>query len=123
MKKVLIIEDDFYVRGLYKQALERKNYQVIEAEDGEKALDKIKEDKFDLVILDLMLPGIPGTQVLREIKSLQPIPIYVLTNVGDENILKKALAAGATAYFTKVDYTPKQLVAAIEEKEKKLPKT
>lgn len=119
MKKILIIEDDFYIRGLYKQAFERKGYQVVEAENGEEGLKKIEGGVFDFIILDIMLPGIPGIQVLKEIKNSQPIAVYVLTNVGDENILKKAIAEGADAYFTKVDYTPKQLVAAIEEKHQK----
>lgn len=117
MKNILIIEDDFYIRGLYKIAFEKAGYQVVEAEDGESALKKIKEQKFDFVILDLMLPGIPGIEVLRKIKKFQEAPIYVLTNVGDEETLIEAKKVGAKANFLKVDYTPKQLVAAIEKEE------
>lgn len=116
MKKILIIEDDFYVRDLYKKAFERKNYQVTEAENGEVALEKVRQEKFDFIILDLMLPKIPGIEVLKEIKASQPVPVYILTNVGDEHILQQAMSAGADTYFIKVDYTPKQLVRAIEER-------
>lgn len=119
MKKILLIEDDFYIRGLYKKAFERKGYEVKEAETGEAGLERAREEKFDFIILDLMLPGIPGIGVLEEIKGSQDIPVYVLTNVGDEHVLQKAVKKGADAYFVKVDYTPKQLVAAIEEKEEK----
>lgn len=117
MKKILLIEDDFYIRGIYKKAFSKNNYQVIEAEDGETALEKIQKENFDFIVLDLMLPGIPGLEVLEKIKNTKKTPVYILTNVGDENVLKKAMAAGAKAYFIKVNYTPKQLVAAIEKKE------
>jgi len=98
-------------------AFEKAGYQVVETEEGTNALKKVKEEKFDFIILDLMLPGIPGIEVLKKIKKSQEAPIYVLTNVGDEEVLKKAKKVGAKAYFLKVDYTPKQLIAAIEEKE------
>lgn len=118
MKKVLIIEDDFYVRGLYKMALQKKNYTVIEAENGKIALEELKKQTVDLILLDLMLPEISGMEVLKQIKSAYNTPVYVLTNVGEEETIAEAVKQGATAYFLKVDYTPSQLVAAIEEKEK-----
>jgi len=117
MKKVLIVEDDFYVRNLYKMAFEKNGYLATEAENGEEALEKIKEEKFDLVTLDLMLPGISGIEVLEKIKGIIDAPVYILTNVGDDTILQEAIRKGARAYFLKVDFTPNQLVKAIEEKE------
>jgi len=117
MKKILLVEDDFYIRGLYKMAFEKKGDQVIEAKDGEEALSIINKEKFDFIVLDLMLPGVSGLEVLKQIKASRQIPVYILTNVGDEVVLKRALAAGADAYFIKVNYTPRNLVEAIEEKE------
>lgn len=116
MKKLLLIEDDFYIRGLYKTAFQKKGYEVTEAEDGQSALEKIQEDNFDFIVLDLMLPRMPGLKVLRAIRAENDTPIYVLTNVGSDEILKEAIAEGAEGYFLKVDYTPSQLVAAIEQK-------
>ena len=117
MKKVLLIEDDFYIRGLYKKTFEKKGYQVAEVENGSQALEVIEKEDFSLIILDLMLPGMPGLEVLEKIKKSTQAPIYILTNVGDETILKEAMNLGAEAYFIKVDYTPKQLVNLIEERE------
>jgi len=118
MKKIIIIEDDFYIRGLYKMTFEKKDYQVTEAANGDEALKKIDKEKFDFAILDLMLPGLPGIEVLKKIRKDHHIPVYVLTNLGDEKSLKEAMAEKADGYFLKVDYTPKQLMAAIEEKQK-----
>ncbi len=117
MKKILLIEDDFYIRGLYKMAFEKAGYQVVEVEDGTKALERLAKEEFNFIILDLMLPGIPGIEVLKKIKESVKTPIYVLTNVGDEEVLAQAKKLGAKAYFLKIDYTPNQLVAAIEKKE------
>lgn len=122
MKKVLIIEDDFYVRGLYKMAFQKKDYQVTEAESGQKALGKIEKEDFTFIILDLMLPGLSGMKILKNIRNLKQTPVFVLSNVGEEETIREAIKEGATAYFLKVDYTPKQLVAALEEKLKEISK-
>lgn len=118
MAKVLIIEDDFYVRNLYKTAFENAGYEVDESGNGESGLDKLmhRRDEYDFILLDLMLPKIPGLQVLKQIRNLTESPIYILTNVSDENTLQQAIQDGAQAYFLKVDYTPRQLIAAIEKK-------
>ncbi|HUW22285.1 MAG TPA: response regulator [Candidatus Bathyarchaeia archaeon] len=115
MKKILLVEDDFYVRGLYKIAFEKKGYEVIAVEDGDSALERFKQGSFDFIILDLMLPGTPGMDVLKTIKNSNDTPVYILTNVGDDEILQKVKFIGANGYFLKVNYTPSQLVAAIEK--------
>lgn len=117
MKKILLIEDDFYIRSLYKTVFEKNGFIVTEAADGKEALQKIKEDSFNLIILDLMLPGISGMEVLKSVRKFSQTPIYILTNIGNEETLQEAMASGAQAYFVKVNYTPNQLVAAIKEKE------
>jgi DNA-binding response OmpR family regulator len=116
MAKILIIEDDFYVRNLYKTAFEMAGYQVDEAGGGESGIDKVMHQQYEFILLDLMLPKIPGLQVLKQIRNLTDRPVYVLTNVGDENVLQEAIKEGAQAYFMKVDYTPKQLITALQEK-------
>ena len=116
MAKILIIEDDFYVRNLYKTAFETAGYQVDEAGSGESGLDKVMHHLYEYILLDLMLPKIPGLQVLKQIRNFTDRPVYILTNVGDENILQQAIQEGAQAYFMKVDHTPKQLIAAIEKR-------
>ena len=117
MKRVLLVEDDFYIRGLYKMAFEKAGYDVVEVTEGNEAFSKISSDNFDFIVLDLMLPGMPGMDVLKKIKATSKTPVYILTNVGDEQALQEAMKLGADAYFVKVDYTPKKLVAAIEKKE------
>lgn len=116
MGKILLVEDDFYVRQLYRLAFEKKGYTVVGVEDGQKALDCLSGDSFDFIVLDLMLPGVSGLEVLKKAKADTGVPVYVLTNVGDEEILSEAVANEADAYFLKVDYTPRQLVETIEAK-------
>lgn len=117
MGKILIIEDDFYVRTLYKSAFEAAGYEIDEAAGGESGIDRVMHQEYEFILLDLMLPKIPGLQVLKQIRNLTESPVYILTNVGEESTLQQAIHDGAQAYFLKVDYTPKQLIAAIQKKQ------
>lgn len=122
MSKILLVEDDFYVRQLYRLAFEKKGHQVVDAPDGQEALDLLAADRYDFLVLDLMLPKVTGLEVLKKAKATYPVPVFILTNVGDEAVLSEAVAAGADAYFLKVDYTPRQLVETIEAKIAAAPK-
>jgi len=84
-KKILIIEDDQFLRELIGQKLVSKGYGIVEAEDGGKAIKKVKKEKPDLILLDLILPDIDGFEVLSKIKTdpaLAEIPIIILSILG-----------------------------------------
>ncbi len=115
--KILIVEDDKFLRGLIVQKLDREGYTVIEAIDGEDGIKKVEEEKPNLVLLDLIMPGVDGFQVLKKIKSdpkLQSIPVIILSNLGQEEDIQKGLAAGACDFLIKAHNTLEEIVAKIQ---------
>ena len=118
MKKILIVEDDTFLSQMYATKLEQASYQAEIADDGEKAISKIKEGRPDLVLLDIVLPKKDGYEVLRQIKQddqLKSIPVILLTNLGQKTEVEKGLGLGANAYIIKAHYTPAAVVAKIKE--------
>jgi DNA-binding response OmpR family regulator len=116
-KKILIIEDDRFLRELIKMKLEKEKYTVIEAVDGEEGERKIKEEKPDLVLLDLILPGIDGFEVLSRIKedpTLSSIPVIILSNLGQKEEIEKGLKLGAIDFLVKAHFTPGEIIEKIK---------
>jgi len=117
MKKILIIEDDKFLRELITQKLFKEGYEVSEAVDGEEGLKKIKEEKPGLVLLDLILPGIDGFEVLarmREEPTLSSIPVIILSNLGQKEDVEKGLKMGAVDYLIKAHFTPGEIIEKIK---------
>ncbi len=86
-------------------------------EDGTKGLEQLKANVFDVLLLDIMLPGINGLQVLREFKTLvpnSPTKVILLTNLGQDSVIKEGFELGAQAYLIKASYTPDQVVAEVQ---------
>lgn len=116
-KKVLIIEDDKFLRSLIGKKLTNRGYETIEAVDGEDGAKKIKEERPDVILLDLILPGIDGFEVLsraKKDKTTKSIPILVLSNLGQREDVEKALNLGAEDYLIKAHFTPREIVQKIE---------
>ena len=112
--KVLIADDESRMRKLVKDFLTKSNYVVLEAEDGEKALDVFFSDKdITLVILDVMMPKLDGWQVCREIRAESKVPIIMLTAKSDERDELLGFELGVDEYITK-PFSPKILVARVE---------
>lgn len=104
MKKILIVEDKATSRELLRTVLERQGYSVVEARDGEEALQQLKATTPDLVLLDLQIPIRNGYDVLKEIrgdKRLADLPVVALTASAMQGDREKALAAGFTGYIAK----------------------
>lgn len=101
MKRILIIEDDNSISELQKDYLEMSGYEVVCAFDGESGLSFIKNDNFDLVILDLMLPQKDGFDILKEISDSKQIPVLIVSAKSDETYKIKGLNLGADDYITK----------------------
>jgi DNA-binding response OmpR family regulator len=115
-KKILIIEDDKFLRELIARKLENAGYAIIEAIDGEEGMKKIGEENPDLILLDLILPGIDGFEVLSRVKqnlALVSIPIIILSNLGQREEIEKGLKLGAIDYLVKAHFTPGEIVEKI----------
>lgn len=117
MKKVLLVDDDHSLRQLYNVELS-KEYQVVEAVDGEDGLLKAKSEKPDLILLDVMMPKIDGIAYLTKIKDdaeLAKIPIIMLTNFGQENLIQQAFNLGIADYLLKYKVTPSEMAQKVNQ--------
>jgi phosphate regulon transcriptional regulator PhoB len=115
-KQVMILEDEADISRLIRMHLEKEGLRVTECEDGQRALALIQQAPPDLLILDLMLPGLPGLEVCRQIrgeKRLAQVPILILTARGDETDRVLGLEMGADDYVTK-PFSPPELVARVK---------
>lgn len=112
--KVMIVDDESRMRKLVRDFLEKQNYQVIEASDGEEAVDKFFADKeIALILLDVMMPKMDGWQVVREIRQYSRVPIIMLTARGDERDELLGFNLGVDEYISK-PFSPKILVARVD---------
>ncbi|MFW0862532.1 MAG: response regulator transcription factor [Candidatus Komeilibacteria bacterium] len=121
-KKILLIEDEEILANMYKLKLVKAGYEVEVARDGETGVQLTKSLKPDLVLLDIIMPKKDGFIVLEEIKSdefTKNIPVYMLTNLGQEEDTAKGKELGAVGYFVKADMTPGELVIKINKHFKK----
>jgi CheY-like chemotaxis protein len=116
-KRVLIVEDDQFLREFYQELLESEGMVVDSAPDGDTAVSKIKEGGYNLVLLDIMLPKKDGLQILKEVQMNPPSkpngPIVVLTNIGQDAIIKSCFEAGAAGYMIKSALNPDQVLQEI----------
>jgi len=116
--KILIIEDDKFLRELISQKLLKEGYDIIEAMDGEKGIEEVKNKKPDLILLDLILPGIDGFEILAKIKAdpkISKIPVIILSNLGQKTDIQKGLEMGAVDYLIKAHFTPTEIVEKIRQ--------
>lgn len=115
---ILVVEDDKFLRELIAQKLSREGYEIFEAVDGEDGLKQIKERKPGLVLLDLILPGIDGFEVLSRMKedpSLKGIPVIILSNLGQKEDVEKGLKLGAIDYLIKAHFTPGEIIEKVKD--------
>lgn len=111
-KKILIVEDDLSLYNLFKTDLEIKGYAVSNVSDGSLAYDAVKTQTPDIVLLDVMLPGKNGLEILEELKTqdeTKDIKVVMLTNFGDEDNVSRALDLGAEDYLMKYNIVPSDL--------------
>src|SRR5262249_19745637 len=118
MKRILIIEDDPVTAAVYRLMFERRGYRAEAAADGRAGLDALAIHKPDGVLLDVMLPGIDGLEVLRRVRAnpeWQDLPGVAFTNAFLGEMVQEAEVAGATFTLTKFDHTPWQVVERVRE--------
>ncbi len=112
MTRVLVVDDDPTVREVVLSYLKAETYEVCEAADGETALAMITEDPPDLIVLDVMLPGVDGLEVCRQVRARTDIPVIMLTALGSEADRVVGLELGADDYLTK-PFSPRELVLRV----------
>jgi DNA-binding response OmpR family regulator len=109
---VLVVDDDAMTRDVIVRYLEREGFQALQAEDGGRARALIESTRPDLVILDLMLPGVDGRSVCRWVRSNGALPVIMLTALGEESDRIVGLELGADDYVTK-PFSPRELIARV----------
>lgn len=116
-KKILIIEDDHHLRKLIVEKLEEEKFKILEAAGGKEGFKKAKEEKPNLILLDLILPGTDGYVILSQIKTdpvTSSIPVIVLSNLGQIQEIQKALKLGAVDYLVKAHFPLEKIIEKIK---------
>lgn len=117
-KKILIVEDDKTILSMYTSKFEGEGFEVVGAESGSDGLELARKEKPDLIMLDIILPGLDGFTVLKELKDdkkTAKIPVVMLTNLSTDEDRKKGEKMGATDYLVKASLTPAQISEKIKK--------
>lgn len=114
-KSILCIEDEHFIGELYERALTKAGYQVKTVLDGMEGLKEAQTNKYDIILLDLMLPTIIGNDVLRDLRDKTKTPelkskIIITTNLEQRDEIRKHIEAQADGYIVKAEITPRELV-------------
>jgi DNA-binding response OmpR family regulator len=112
-RRILVVDDDSDIRGLLRELLDRRGFAVTEARDGQEALRRFFEDRPDLVVLDVAMPGLDGWATLDRIRELSDVPVVMLTAKATELEKTRGLRAGADDYVTK-PFGRQELLARVE---------
>ena len=118
MNKVLIIEDEISLQDLYADFLREAGFNVSTASDGDKAIELINNSDWDILLLDIMLPKLDGTEVLKRVKAdptLKSKPVIVLSNLESDQIVKECLDLGAREFLIKSDITPQTILDVVSK--------
>lgn len=117
--KILLAEDDIQLVDMYNRKFELDGYETTIAEDGQKAIDLLKDGYVpDVAVLDVMMPMVDGLQVLKymkEQKELEDVIVIMLTNLSDEKTAEKIYELGATEYLVKAELTPLEVSTKVKE--------
>ena len=119
-KKILVVEDDQLLLDLCCKKLQKEGFDVDIAIDGNTALEKIISNKPDLILLDLVLPGIDGFEILKKIREdsddkIKKIPVIILSNLGQESDIEKGKKLGAADYFIKASVTMDEIARKVKD--------
>lgn len=116
--KILVVEDETFLRELYQELLEDEGYQVTAAMDGEEALTFLEDNTYDLTLLDIMLPKKDGMSVMEELHNMDKSShfgkVVMLTNLGQDALVKRGFELGAVGYLIKSSYTPDQILEEVQ---------
>jgi DNA-binding response OmpR family regulator len=116
--KILIIEDDRYISKMYQLKLSLDGFDVQVAENGRIGVEKVKEFNPDIILTDILMPELDGFEVIKKVKAEEEsksTPILIMSNLGQEDHIKKGMELGALGYIVKSQYTPSKVVDKIKE--------
>ena len=116
MEKILIVEDEIALSEVLRDEFSLHKFDIVVAYNGEEAMRKLRSEKPDFVLLDLLLPKMDGFEVLKQMKSdeeLQEIPVIVLSNLGQDEDIKEAMKLGAVDYFVKTQHPIKEIIEKV----------
>lgn len=116
--KILVVEDDTFLSSMYSTKFNLEGYTVAVANKGEDGLKMAESEKPDVILLDILLPGIDGFTVLKKLKktdSVKNIPVIMLTNLGQKDDVRKGFELGAAGYLIKAHYMPSEVVEKVKE--------
>lgn len=111
--RVLVVDDEDRIRRLLKMYLEKEDFIVVEAENGEEALETALNEEFDVILLDLMLPGMDGEEVCQELRKTKATPVIMLTAKGEEANRVQGFEIGADDYIVK-PFSPREVILRIK---------
>ena len=113
---VLLVEDDFFVRDIYQKKLRDIGYEVVSAENGLEGMERLKERRPDLILLDIFMPYMDGRDMLREIRGSEAwrdIPVILLTNFSASEGVRDGFELGADEYLIKSHFTPSEVLEKV----------
>lgn len=116
--KILVAEDDKFISRALHDGLTRAGFEIVNVYNGNEAINKLKSESFDIILLDLLMPEKDGLEVLKDVKAdkeLSKIPTLIFSNLDSDDDIRKAKELGAEEYLTKADFTIKDIVAKIRE--------
>jgi DNA-binding response OmpR family regulator len=118
-RKILLVEDDAFVRDIYMRELTKGGFEIDAAEDGLEGIEKANATKYDLILLDIMLPKKTGIDVLKEVRTnvsaSKDTSVYLLTNLGQGSVIRQAVEIGAQGYLLKARVLPSQVLQAVND--------
>ena len=116
--KILLIEDDTFLAGMYISKLGFENFEILLANDGKQGIKLAEKEKPDLILLDILLPKVDGFEVLKVVKKndkTKEIPVILLTNLGQKSDVEKGLSLGADDYLIKAHFMPQEVIKKIKD--------
>lgn len=114
--RILLVDDDVFLRDMYATKFMEKGDDVVGVGDARRALELLSEEPFDAVIMDMVMPGMTGIDLLRAIKEItqaQHVRCIVLSNQGEEADIQKAMEHGAAGYIIKAELIPSEVVERV----------
>lgn len=108
-KTILLVEDDPILSDAFSLNFQKSNYDLLHAHDGQEALDILKDNHVDIILLDLLMPVMDGKEFLRQYKNTDNIPIIVFSNIDSKDDIEEVLSLGATRYMLKAWASPKEI--------------